>query len=223
MVAWYMKHLNDPAGDIPQMGKQAFREGAHQPKHLFLGRADGTFEDVAGRAGREITGERMSRGAAFADFDGDGRLDVAVINKNAPAQVLLNRMPTRGNWVILDLRAPPPNVFAIGALVWIRAGGRTWTRELHAGSSYLSSDEPMVHAGLGGAAWIDEVAVRWPGGDIETFRDLPVNRRLVLRKGQAADRPGPDALPGVPPDLARPQAATGDPGAAAPRPASARP
>ncbi len=184
MVVWYMRNFYEAAqDDIAQMGPQAFRLGAQQSKLLFLGKGDGTFEEITDRAGDEISGERQGRGAAFADFDGDGRMDVAVTNKNDDAQVLLNRLPSRGNWVILDLRAPPPNVFAVGARVRISAGRRIFTRELHAGTSYLSADDLSIHAGLGGAQRIDNVTVRWPSGPSESFHDLPVNRRILLRKG----------------------------------------
>ena len=83
--------------------------------------------------------------------------------------------------------------------VTIRAGGRTFTRELHAGSSYLSSDEPAVHAGLGGAERIDEVTVRWPGGPVETFTNLPVNRRMTLRRGDSTVPQPPPPAPVDPP------------------------
>ncbi|HZN56583.1 MAG TPA: CRTAC1 family protein [Planctomycetota bacterium] len=186
MVAWYMRHFYTPKeGEIRQMGPDAFRLGAEQPKHLFLGRGDGTFEDISEHGGREIMKYRQSRGAAFADYDGDGRLDVAVTNKNSPTEVLLNRMTPRGNWTILSLRAPPPNIFAVGARVQVLAGGKTFTRELHAGTSYLSGDDLRVHVGIGSATTLDEVTVRWPGGCVEVFRGLPANQPITLTKGSS--------------------------------------
>lgn len=187
MVIWYMRNFYTASkDDIRQMGPQAFRLGSEQPKLLFLGRGDGTFEDITDRSGDEISDGRIGRGAAFADFDADGRVDVAVTNKNDLAQVLLNRMPPRGNWVILDLRAPPPNVFAVGARVQVTAGGRTFTREVYAGTSYLSGDDMGVHFGLGNADRIERVWVRWPGGFEQVFGELPVNQRLRLGKQDPA-------------------------------------
>lgn len=218
MVIWYMRNFYEKKeNDIPQMGPEAFRMGASQPRLLYMGKGDGTFEDILevvrkvreerssleakgievpdrfeGRsAGSAITEPIQGRGAAFADFDGDGRLDVAITNKNAPAQVLLNRFPPRGSWTIIDLRAPSPNVYAVGARVSITAGGRTWMREVYAGTSYLSAEDLAVHAGLGSARRIDSVTVRWPGGPTEVFEDLPVDQRLLLRRGEA---PKPEGI-----------------------------
>jgi hypothetical protein len=182
-VGWYMRHFNDPSSDIPQMRAEAYREGPRQPKLLFLGQEGGTFRDVTDEAGRAITGPRRSRGAAFADYDGDGRIDVAVSNKNEPAQVLLNRMPPRGNWAIIELHAPPPNVYAVGAKLSVFANGHVFTREVYAGTSYLSGDDLACHFGLGDAWVIDRVEVRWPDRTRERFESLPVNRRQRLVRG----------------------------------------
>ena len=184
IVGWYMKHFVDLEGDIPQMARKAYRMGASQPKLLFLGKGDGTFEDISKNAGSAITSPRMGRGAAFADYDGDGRIDVAVTNKNQMAQVLLNRfvLPEDRNWVIFELRAPAPNVFAVGARLQVTSGDRTFTREVQAGTSYLSADDLAVHVGLG-TSGIDQVLVRWPDGAREVFENVPANRRLRLEKG----------------------------------------
>ena len=197
MVLWYLRNMNDGSKDIPQMERKAFNAGASQRKLLFRGQAEGRFREVSDEAGYEITSPRMGRGAAFADFDLDGRMDVAVSNKNETAQLLLNRMPRRGNWTVFDLRAETPNTFAIGARVRVefeeelpRLGGEVartrklvLTRELHAGTSYLSASELAVHFGVGRASRISRAEVRWPDGSVETFEDLPVNIRSTLVKG----------------------------------------
>ena len=190
-VGWYMRNIHDSSSDIPQMRSEAYRGGARQSKILFLGRGGGKFQDATDEAGDAITDPRRSRGAAFADFDGDGLIDVAVSNRAEPAQVILNRMPRRGNWVILELRAPSPNVFAVGARVQVFAGGRTFTREVYAGSSYLSGDDLACHFGLGPAAGVDKVEVRWPDKTRERFEGLPVNRRVRVVKGTGTAIAGP--------------------------------
>ncbi|MBI4587070.1 MAG: CRTAC1 family protein [Planctomycetes bacterium] len=189
MVLWYMRNLADLKSEkIRQMQEEAFNLGADQPKHLFLNQGDGTFADISRQAGWAIRRPRMSRGAAFADFDGDGRIDVAVSNKNEPAQILLNRMPSKGHWLRLDLRGRPPNVFAIGARVQVEAAGKVLVREVHAGTSYCSADDLILHAGLGEAAAADRVEVRWPDGAIEVFPHLEGDRfhRLTQGAGGAA-------------------------------------
>ena len=177
----------------PQMADQAYNLGADQPKLLFLGQGDGSFRDVSKELGSTFAGRRMSRGAAFADFDRDGRIDVAVSNKNQPAQVLLNRMPRQGNWIKFDLRARAPNHFAVGALVRLRVGDRTQTREIHAGTSYCSSDDYVVHFGLGPLDRVEGVSVRWPDGSEQSFGALGAGDTYRLTQGEAE----PSKLQGV--------------------------
>jgi len=169
----------------PQMDDAAYNLGADQPKLLFLGKGDGTFQDVSEAVGETFATPRMSRGAAFADFDGDGRIDVAVSNKNQPAQVLLNRMPPKGHWIKVDLRARAPNHFAVGARVFLKTGDVTQMREIHAGTSYCSSDDYVVHFGLGAAARADELRVRWPDGSEQSFGGLAADAAYRLVQGQA--------------------------------------
>jgi hypothetical protein len=143
----------------------------------------------------------MGRGAAFADFDLDGRMDVAVSNKNESAQVLLNRLPRLGGWVEFRLVGAPPNLFAIGARVRIEfdeppppepapgsasvpARRVVLTREVHAGTSYLSGSDLGVHFGIGRASSLSRVEVRWPDGSVERFDGVPINVRVTLVQGR---------------------------------------
>ena len=187
---WLPDWLSGTADDVerlaavyPQMGPAAFNLPADQQKHFFLGRGDGTFAEFGPDAGPGITYPRMSRGAAFADFDGDGRIDVAVSNKNQALQILMNRIPRAGNGLELDLRAPAPNTHAIGSRVRVRAGGRDVYREVVAGSSYCSSDALTLHVGLGPVSSVESVEIRWPDGIRETHTNLAVNRRYRIHRG----------------------------------------
>ena len=98
------------------------------------------------------------RGLAAADFDNDGRVDIAV-NSIGGKLVLLRNTGAKGNW--LEVALPR---FAPGAVVTaVLPDGRRLVQELHAGSSYLSSEDPRAHFGLGKATRVDELTVRYPG------------------------------------------------------------
>ena len=175
-VLWYMRNWTDGKGDIPQMNKEAFNLGANQTKHLFLGKGDGTFEDISSKAGSAIRKRRMGRGAAFADLDLDGKMDVVVSNKNQPAQILINQIPSRGNWLKIKLRGKFPNIFAIGARVQVKANAKIFTSELYAGTSYCSANELSLHFGLGEAVIAEQISVRWPDGSTSHFKNLAANK-----------------------------------------------
>ena len=190
MVLGWMRLFGDPEpNDVPQMRKESYRAGADQSRLLFLGKGDGTFVDVTDEAGSTFSTKWMGRGAAFGDLDRDGMLDVVVTNKNQPAQVLMNRMPRHGSWLALELRGRPPNVFAIGARARVFAGKRVLTREVYAGTSYLSADDTVLHFGLGQAPVIDRIEVRWPGGATRVYPGPAINRRHVIREEDEPEPP----------------------------------
>ncbi len=118
----------------------------------------GQLRDWTERTGLTSVGPRLARGSAVADFDNDGDLDVA-INQIAGSVTLLRNESPPGNWLIVAPRPAPPGTVATVSL----GEGRELVRELHAGSSYLASEDPRLHFGLGEAEEAD-VEVRWPDG-----------------------------------------------------------
>lgn len=160
--------------DAPDKGDR-FAEN----NHLLLGGDDGRYEKVPPV---DAWGEGLvhtSRGAAFGDLDGDGGVDVVVVNRDAPAYLLRNVAP-RGGWCgvrVLDAAGAP----ALGAVVTGLVGERRLRRDVQAAYSYLCSHEPIARFGLDDAAVLREVEIRWPDGRVERIDELEGGRVHEIR------------------------------------------
>ena len=121
----------------------------------------------------------VSFGAAFGDFGGTGNLDVVYANYQDGVTFRRNDNHT-GHRALFDLRGTVSNRFGIGAKVRLESAGGLQTRELWLARGYMSSSEPMVHFGLGTDTRIDRLTVTWPSGHVQTFANLPADRRFTL-------------------------------------------
>jgi hypothetical protein len=148
---------------------------------LFSGGDGMRFEEVTPRGGTRPELVASSRAAAFGDVDGDGGVDVLVVNRDAAAHLLVNRVASRGAWLRLAVREASGRP-ALGATVLFELGGRRQRREVSAAYSYLSSNDPRVHVGLGSAAEVHDVVVRWVDGKEEAFGTLAAGREHELRR-----------------------------------------
>jgi enediyne biosynthesis protein E4 len=152
-----------------------------EPNLLLRGTSPGRFAPVSPAGGTRSPLIATSRGAAFGDIDNDGGVDVVVVNRDAPAYVLRNLVPNRGHWVtfrVLDEHRRD----AIGATVTLKAGDRTITRDVQVAYSFLSSNDPRVHVGLGTTTRVTNVSVKWPDGQVQSFGDFPVDRIVTLSR-----------------------------------------
>jgi hypothetical protein len=149
---------------------------------LYRGGADRTLRPVTPTGGTTAHEYYTSRAAAFGDVDGDGAVDVLVVNRDGPAQLLRNVRAGRGNWIAFDVRERSGRS-ALGATVTITVGDRTITRVVLSGSSYAAANDPVVHVGLGERASVDGVEVRWVDGATESFGSFDANRAHSLRRG----------------------------------------
>ncbi len=126
---------------------------------------------------------RAGRGAAYADIDADGDLDIILTQVNGKASLLRNDVATDNHWVRLQLKSTPPNPNAIGATVTLLSPNGQQHRTVMPTRSYLSQVELPLTFGLGPTETIQQVTVRWPNGAIEEWNDLDVDRLHILRQG----------------------------------------
>jgi len=165
-----------------------------RPDYVFRNRGDGTFEDVSRVWG--VTDPSFSNGAAYADLDGDGDLDV-VINRIDQPVALYENVGARGHYLQLDLYGQPPNTRALGAKVAVFCDTLRWWHEHQVVRGYQSSVDYRMHFGLGDCARIDSLRIEWPDGAVSRLVDVPVDTLLAIR--QTGRRNPPPPMPPSPP------------------------
>ena len=154
-----------------------------EPNLLLRGVGKARFEEVEPGGGTAEPLVAASRAASFGDIDNDGGVDILVVNRDGPAHLLRNVVPDRGHWIlfrILDGHGRD----AHNAKLSLRAGARSIVREVLPGSSYLSSNDPRVHIGLGEADAVTGVTVRWMDGNVESFGSFSADQIVEIRRGK---------------------------------------
>ncbi len=152
----------------------------HDPNNLLLQSADGSFAEVGDTAG--VASVLTARGAALADLNSDGAVDLVVVNRNAPAQVWRNATPGIGNWLTVALDQPAPNRTAIGAFIEVKSGTTLQRREITLGGGHAGGILAPAHFGLGTATEA-QVRVIWPDRSTTDWQTAPANQPLQISRG----------------------------------------
>jgi enediyne biosynthesis protein E4 len=166
----------------PEVGKAFPQLPYKSPRLIFRNLGNGRFEELGEETGAGVATPHPSRGCAFGDFDNDGDLDIVIMNVNEPPSLLRNDAPAKNHWLKVKLIGTKSNRSAIGSQVLVRYGGKVQAQQLLSQSSYLSSNDPRLHFGLGEVDKVD-IEVQWPNGLQESAKNVAANQLVTLREG----------------------------------------
>jgi hypothetical protein len=160
---------------------------AKDPNNLLLGQPDGTFSESAGEAG--IVHFAKTRGAALADFNLDGMLDLVEVNRGENVKLWRSvgwgdgaSPAPMGNWVAVRLEQPGPNLDAIGSWIEMRIGDHVIQREVTIGGGHGGGQVGWIHFGLGPARGA-EIRVIWPDGETGSWLQVGANQLVTISRG----------------------------------------
>jgi hypothetical protein len=172
----------------PEMDRLGGEERYRNPRLLYRNLRNGRFEDVSAASGPGVGEQHSSRGAAFGDIDNDGAVDVLIMNMGERPSLLRNRLTSENGWLKVRLRGTKSNRSAIGATVSVQTGALRQTAAVVSQSSFLSHDDARLHFGLGAAARVEAIHVRWPSGVDEDFPGANSGELVLLEEGSGVVR-----------------------------------
>lgn len=170
-------HIDEEIGRVQP--RIAYRESPL----LFRNMGGGRFEDVSRSVGPDFARPVVARGAAYADYDRDGDLDILVSTNGGPARLLRNDGGNRNHWLSLKLVGTRSNRDAIGAVVRLTSASGRQTQTVHSGSSYCSQSDLALTFGLGQDPSATAIDIAWPSGTNERVSGLAANQFVTIREG----------------------------------------
>jgi hypothetical protein len=167
---------------FPELGR-LLGSPAALTNSVFRNNGGGRFEDVSASAGPDLQQSAFYRGAAFADFDNDGKVDVVVTAIGSEARLFHNVTATPNHWIAFHLRGTKSNRDGIGARIRITLpSGKTLFNHATTSVGYASSSEPLVRFGLGRESRLRDVEIAWPSGTVQRLTDIAAGRIVEVRE-----------------------------------------
>src|SRR5262249_50543059 len=155
-----------------------------QPTHVFHNLGNGKYEEVTTSAGAAFNAPRVARGAAYADIDNDGDIDLLMTTNAGPALLFRNDGGNRNHALRLKLRGTSSNRDGIGAVVRIEYAGEKQWQMLRSGSSYLSQSELVLTFGLGDKTNVASARVEWPSGKTDQLTNVAAGQTITVEEGK---------------------------------------
>jgi hypothetical protein len=157
------------------------------PPHLFRNNGKGKFEEVTKSLGQAFASARVGRGAAYADINNDGRLDLLLSTNAGPVYLFRNDAQgaaASNHSLRIKLIGTKSNRDGIGTAVKLASGGETQTQMLRSGSSYLSASELVLTFGLAQREKADTIEIRWPSGQLDRLSNVPAGQTITVTEGK---------------------------------------
>jgi hypothetical protein len=151
--------------------------------HLFHNQGKGKFVEATQSVGPDLGQPRVGRGAAVADIDNDGNLDLLLTTNGGPAVLFRNENGSGNRSLRIKLIATRSNRNGIGTMVLLRSGGERQMEMMRSGSGYLSSSELVLTFGLGKANQADEIELRWPSGQVDKLTKVAAGQTITVKEG----------------------------------------
>jgi hypothetical protein len=173
----------------PQVDQHSFGVTYAERPLLFRNLQNGEFAEIGLNAGPPVSRRYVARGTATADFLNNGREDLLISVLDGSPILLRNQSPSKGHWLCIKTVGKKSNRDGFGARIEVKSGILKQSAEVRANSSFESASDPRLHFGLGTAARVDSITVRWPSGTVDNIGSQGADQELLIEEGTGVVTP----------------------------------